>query len=63
MAVSNFATWWPTTAHVSLTTVKSCFETTVTESASTALSRGFFIIDKLFITFDGRTAISGLIVW
>ena len=50
--------------HVSLATVKSCFGTILlTEFASTALSRGFFMIDKLFITFGGRTAISGLIVW
>ena len=48
---------------VSLMTVKSCLETAVTVLASTALSRGFFIVDKLFIIFVGRTVISALIVW
>ena len=35
----------------------------VTVLATTALSRGFLIIDKLFITFGGSTVISALIVW
>ena len=64
MAVLTSATRWPTAAHVSVLrqsshVLKLCCYTVL---ASTTLSRGFFIINKLFITFGGRTVISALIL-
>ena len=64
MAVLSSATWGPTIAHVNLTAVKSCFETILLQILQAQhFQEAFFIIDKLFLTFGGRTVISALIVW
>ena len=49
--------------HISRTTVKSCFETILLKNLQEQHFQESFIIDKLFITFGGRTVISALIVW
>ena len=61
-AVLNSATWWPTTAHMS-----------VLQQSSLVLKLYFYrickhstfkrLFHKLFLTFDGRTVFSTLIVW